>query len=161
MSSGTSPRGGKRPGKPIFVRLQDQRLRELLERQMEREGVTAAAIVEAALGAFYDPDSAMKFEEVIARRLNQIERQLQDMIERHEISTEFMATFVKDWLVNAPRLPADLPEIELRAIQAAAMKKYLEHIDNSLKALHNKRGLYQRAMSMMTAPHDSTDKPTE
>jgi predicted transcriptional regulator len=92
-----------------------------------RKRVPQALVVETALASHLSPDGADRLEAVLARRLDRLSRQV-EQLERHgNISNEALALFVRFWLTTTPPLPD--------SAQAAAQAKGRERYDGFVEAL--------------------------
>ena len=84
-----------------------------------RKGVTQSLVLEAALASHLSSDGADRLEAALARRLDRMSRQI-ERIERHVISNEALAVFVRFWLTSTP----PLPDAALAASQAKGRERY-------------------------------------
>ena len=90
-----------------------------------RKRVPQALIVEAALASFLSPDGADRLEAALARRLDQMAREM-ERIERHiTIANEAMAVFVRFWLTSTPPLPGTA----LAAAQTKGRERYEAYVE--------------------------------
>lgn len=118
-----------------------------------RKSVPEALVVEAALASHLSADGADRLEAALARRLDQMKRQI-ERLERHvKISNEAIALFVRFWLTSTPPLPD--------TSQAAAQVKGRERYEGFVEALGRRlaRGwtLADEIIAEVTATNNNPD----
>jgi len=108
-----------------------------------RKGVPQALVVEAALASHLSPDGADRLEAALARRLDRMSRQI-EQLERHvTISNEAIAVFVRFWLTSTP----PLPDTTLSAAQIKGRERYEEFVEALGRRLARGRKLADEAIA--------------
>lgn len=92
-----------------------------------RREQSLSLIVEAAIASFLSPDADERREAAIAKRLDQIDRQIARLERDVLISVETIALFIRFWLRTTP----PLPKAAAKAARAQAGARY----DNFVAAL--------------------------
>jgi len=95
-------------------------LHVLLYEEARRPGVTKTAIIEAALRAYFCPDSKLGLEERIFDRLDKFDIRQGEMERDIAICLETLCHFVLYWLTRIE----PIPDGERDAAQALGMKRY-------------------------------------
>lgn len=89
--------------------------------------LSKSAIVEAAVVSFLTPDHADALEAALARRLDQLGRELERLRKDQATTLEALGLFVRAWLTATPPLAEDA--------QAAAQEKGLERYESFAEVL--------------------------
>lgn len=105
----------------------DTDVMRLLANYAARRQQSLSMIAEAAIASFLSPDGAERQEAALARRLDQLGRQLQRVERDQTIVVESIALFIRHWLIATPSLP--------EPTQAAARAKGGERYDAFVAAL--------------------------
>jgi predicted transcriptional regulator len=108
------------------VYLESELMRALTE-YAERRGKPKSLVAEAAIASFLSPDAAERQEATLARRLDQITRQMGRLERDVVISVETVALFIRFWLMATPSLPEQT--------QAPARAKGGERYEGFMQAL--------------------------
>jgi len=116
------------------------RLNVFLEREHGRRlaelatmrGLSKSSIVAAALAAFLSPEGANQREAAIAKRLDRLTRQAEQLAEHQEIALETLALFVRYSLAVAPPVPAEHQDAA-RAQGEARFAKFVEQLGRHLQ----------------------------
>ena len=89
-------------------------------------------VAEAAISSFTSPDASERQEAAIAKRLDLVNRQIDQIKRDLEVTTEALALFVRFWLQVTPQLPEHQ--------QPAARAKGAERYAAFMKALGHRLG---------------------
>ena len=96
-----------------------------------RPGVSKASIVDAALQAFFAPETTERRDEVILRRLDRLNGRL-DRLERDlNVNAETLALFIRYYMTMTP----PLPEQERDAAQALGKERFEYFIEQVTRRL--------------------------
>ena len=95
-------------------------------------GKPLSLVAEAAIASFTSPDTGERQEAAIAKRLDLVNRQIDQIKRDLEVATEALALFVRFWLQVTPQLPEHQ--------QPAARAKGAERYAAFMKALGHRLG---------------------
>ena len=115
----------------------------------KRERQPKSLVAETAIVSFLTPDDADRREAAVARRLDQLTRQV-DRLERDlTVSAEALTLFIRFWLTVTPPLPD--------TAQAAAQAKGRERFDSFLQALGRRLSKGQTLWDEVSSDRSRTD----
>jgi hypothetical protein len=115
----------------------------------KRERQPKSLVAETAIVSFLTPDDADRREAAVARRLDQLTRQV-DRLERDlTVSVEALTLFIRFWLTVTPPLPD--------TAQAAAQAKGRERFDSFLQALGRRLSKGQTLWDEVSSDRSRTD----
>lgn len=118
------PRPEKKQRLSVYL---DPDLKRRLADFAERRGQSDSLIAEAAIASFLSPDADERKEAAIGKRLDRIDRSIQQLERDVIITNEAFALFIRFWLNSTASLPD--------AMQASARAKGGERYDKFLEAL--------------------------
>lgn len=110
----------------LHVRL-SQKLHAQLMSAAASPNVSAAAIVEAALAAYFDPVKAEAREKVILDRLDQFDLRQSEIEKELALTTEMVGQFVQYWLTATPPL-ADAERKNAHALGQRRFERFTEQV---------------------------------
>jgi hypothetical protein len=96
-----------------------------------RPGVSKAAIVDAALAAFLDPDDEDRRDAAILKRLDRIDARLDRLEQDLTITSETLALFIRYMLTVTP----PVPERDRSALQAKGRDRFAQFIEQVTKRI--------------------------
>jgi hypothetical protein len=99
----------------------DKRLNEIAA----RPGVSKAAIVDAALAAFLDPDDENRRDAAILKRLDRIDARLDRLEQDLTITSETLALFIRYMLTVTP----PVSERDRSALQAKGRERFAQLLE--------------------------------
>ena len=115
----------------------------------KRQRQPKSLVAETAIVSFLTPDDADRREAAVARRLDQLIRQV-DRLERDlTVSVEALTLFIRFWLTVTPPLPD--------TAQAAAQAKGRERFDSFLQALGRRLSKGQTLWDEVSSDRSRTD----
>ncbi|MCS4309493.1 hypothetical protein M2404_003865 [Rheinheimera pacifica] len=118
--------------KQIHPRI-SQNIYEMLELESKRTGYGLNQLVEQALVEFFNPAGRKTTEDIILKRLNSLKRDLSNIAIGNDIATQMIATYVKNWFIYQPQVPAEQRE-ELLQIQERRFNQFLSTVTNNVTA---------------------------
>ena len=117
-----------------------------LETVAKRPGVSKAAIVDAALAAFLSPEADDKRDGAIIRRLDRLDRWLDNLEQDMTVLGETLALHIRyDLTVTPP-----LPEQDRQAAQALGRERYDHFIGQVIKRLQSGKSLTRKVLEEFT-----------
>lgn len=129
----------------IHIRLSGPMVQKL-RNETARTGVTATAIIEAALGRYLDPNAAALLEERLLQRIDQIDLR-QGIMERDlAMCLETLGHFIFYWLIRT----SPIPDGERDAAHALGQRRYDHFIQQVAGKLGKERGVVARLNTRLT-----------
>jgi hypothetical protein len=128
----------------IHIRLSGPMVQKL-RNETARTGVTATAIIEAALARYLDPDAAVLLEERLLQRIDQLDLR-QGAMERHlAMCLETLGHFIFYWLIRTN----PIPDGERDAAHALGQRRYDHFIGQVAGKLGKERGVAAKLNARM------------
>ena len=110
----------------------DKALKKRLSNYADKRGIPYSQVVEAAIYEYFNDDSEKTREAILLRRVDELNRRLENLAADCDVLGEAFALFIRNYLARLP----DVPQEQVKAFIARKEKKfndYIEALSDSVK----------------------------